>query len=447
MSPGGAAGGNQPLSNLVVQFVLQGQQQLQQALAGVQQQIGQVTSAINALGQQFQIQMARMQTHGVQLQRAVGDLNKVAVQGFLGMQASLERLITAVGQFHFDYLNKVGKTTEKTKEAKKPVLDLEGAFKSLAATVNVALGAGVASVTGFIHQGLAMGAMGQILQVQMQRLALTITGLFRPEIQRVSEWVQRLTNWIQSLSDLQRESIAHWLQAGAAALAMGLALPRVIAGLQGAAVAVEALGAALGFLEADTGIGVLIPLIGFAIQGMTLLMVGTNGGRDALASMWEATKPLVAELVKLGEALRLGDLLEALGNDFAVIVSATADAVRGLTALIKKFDELSNSKGIQVLHEIVRAGFLGGLADVLRQFGYNQTLSHVPGNRQMELARSPGFEDLEATYKRIAQASISASFGGKKPEERAADHLEHLDNFWAEFFKGLLLFPRPQIAR
>jgi len=371
MSPGGAGGaGGGNLATLAVEFTVKGQAQLVQAL--------------DSLKGQF------------------------------------EKIVDAVGQFHFDYLNKVGQQEEKTKALGRSVIDLGNTFQTLSHTINIALGIGQASIVGFIRQGLALGTTGLMLQQRMERLALAISGLFRPEILKITDMIERLTTWLARLSNEQREQVKYWIEAGAAALAMALVFPRIVAGIQAVAAALKVLGVAVGFLEAETGIGALIPLLGLALQGLTALIVGTKGGREGLARLWEATKPLVKALAELAEKLRLGELLEGLGDDFATIVKALADLVSWLTKVINKFNELTNNKGVQILHDIIRGSFLAGVPEILRRLGYGTKLPEVTKDTGTDVYRSVGFEAVENIYTRLATLTV----GQRSAAERTADATE-----------------------
>ena len=440
MSPGGSGGGSQNLANLTVSFVLQGQQALQQAIAAVQQQTQQVMGAVQALGSQLAGQMAAVQSKVAAAGAAIGQLAKATAAGAAEMKSGFDRLVTAVGQFHFDFLNRADAVNKKTGEMKKGVEGLGAAFEKLGHTVNLALGAALAPVANFVRQGLAAGAMGQVLQFQMERLALSISGLFRPEIERVIGAVEKLTGWLSRLTEAQRATVARWVEGAAAALAVSLIFPKVAAAVQG-------LAAAFRGLLASTGIGSLLPVLGLVAQGLTAILVGTEKGRDAIYRLGEAIKPL-------GDAL--ADAFKALGPDLqvaldgtietirslSVVIQGVAEQVRGLTAAL---DRLSGSEG--TLGKLWKYGTPAGLITVVSE-QFNRALEQAGllqpakpqtehGSRAPDLRRPGGFEALEATYRRIAQASVRATSGARSPEERTAQNTEAAIPILGSIVRGL----------
>jgi hypothetical protein len=374
MSPSGA--GSQPLANLVVQLQLQGQQALK--------------------------------------------------EGLDALKASVEAFAATAKKMGEDMGKSLDATKTKTTEATATTVKLGDAFKTLGQQINVALGAGIAVVGNFVRQGLSMGAMGQLLRFQMQRLALTMSGLFRPEIEKVTQLVEKITNWINNLTSAQKAAIAHWIQGAAAALAVAVIMPRVVAGIQAVIGTVHALGAALGLLEAETGIGVLLPIIGLLVEGLTFLMVGTDAGREALSEMWDACKELGAAFMELFKAMDLGDVLDSMMEGFLVVIKLVADLVRWVADLIKKMNELSDGKFAQMLKAglLALAGPLALLGDLKKQlFGPRAKKDE---NRDKDMEKLGGPESFQQTYARIARASIMAtgSTGAKSPEERTADATE-----------------------
>lgn len=483
MSPGGGSG--QPLAQLVVEFVQKGQEALGQSLDALKAQTDKVAAGLDQLGQQLAASMQQAQAQTQQTVGAVNRLATVTVQGAKLMAGGLsavgaavgqlgakldalsghaqaatkatagavDRLHASVNQHAADMQMAIGavvlavnkltlavtssaqKTKEKTAEAKKPVDDLGASFTHLGQMVNVALGAGVASIGGFIRQGMALSVTGQIMQIHMERLALAMSGLFRPEINKVIQGIERLTSWLANLSDRQREHIAGWLKAGAAALVMGLALPRVFAGVQALIGGFRALGAAISGSLASTGIGALLPLIGLAVQGITMLLVGTEGGRAALARMGEACARLGRVLGDLAEKLHLQDALEGVGAGIGVLVDATAEWVKQLTKAIELLDKITAGKGSTLLGDAIKASItpFGGMLN-------QDTKKKKPPDRSSDLHRAGGFENIEDTYRRVALAASKVGSAGKSPEEKTADNTEPvpgiLERIWEELKRG-----------
>lgn len=192
--------------------------------------------------------------------------------------------------------------------------------------INIAVGAGVGIVANFVRQGLAASTMGQLFQVQMERLSLTIAGLFRPELEKVLGAVQKLTDWIQHLTDAQKASIARWIEGAAAAVGLAVILPRIVSGVRAVITAVIALGEAIAAAEVATGIGAILPLLGLVVEAMGLLLVGTQAGRQALSGLWDVIKQIGSALAKLWDASGASAFLELVGQGLAVIAQALGRA-------------------------------------------------------------------------------------------------------------------------
>jgi hypothetical protein len=351
---------------------------------------------------------------------------KALQEGLDALKKSVEAFSASFKKLGEEMTKSLDATKTKTTEATATTIKLGDAFKTLGTQINLALGAGIAVVGNFVRQGLSMGAMGQLLQFQMQRLSLTMSGLFRPEIEKITQLIGKLTNWINNLTSAQKAAIAHWIQGAAAALAVAVIMPRIVTGIQAVIGAVHALGAAVGLLEAETGIGAILPIVGLLVEGLTMLMVGTDAGREALKEMWDATKELGAAFMELFKAMDLGDVLDSMVEGFVIVIKLVADLVRWTAELIKKLNELSDGKFAQFLKAglLALAGPLAILGDLSKQI--NGPRAKKDENRDQEMKRLGGPESFQQTYARIAQASLMATGGkgAKSPEERTADATE-----------------------
>jgi hypothetical protein len=369
---------------------------------------------------------------------ASGDLANLTVnfvlKGFTELKATLDELKKHIETFK-DSVDKFTKsamagmkeTADKTKEAGEQAHKLQGNFEKLADTVKIALAAGVGAIGGFVRSGLAAGAMGQLLSFQMERLSLTISGLFRPEILKISEAIGKLTNWIQSLSASQKQSIAYWIEGAAAALAVSLVFPKIVTGIKSVISAVYGLGAAIATGEALTGFGALLPLIGLAVEGMTALMVGTEGGRTAMSELWEALKEVGSAAKELWDALNLGPIFAAVWDGTVFTIQVFGKLIQKVAELIK---ELKDARPMWL-------GFVSDMVDgaVVLAHAFRASLSDVraelgmktpggAGSRPADMHRAGGFESLGHTYERIALAAMRSSAGMQSPEERTANAVE-----------------------
>jgi hypothetical protein len=294
MSP---AGGN--LADLVVNFVLQGQQAMQAAFDRIHQQLDQISKSANDMGEK--------------MQKAVN-------------------------------------------------------------TVNIALGAGVALITSYVHQGLALGTTGQLLGIAFERLSLTLSGLFRPELMKIVDLIQRLTTWIQNLSKEQKDNLAHWIQAAMVATGLAVILPRIIAAVRTLIVSVIALGEAIAAAEISTGIGAVLPILGLIIEAMAALLVGTNAGREALSGMFGVIKELGSALAKVWKESGLAAFAEDVGEAFGIILKAVGTMA---SEFAKLSSELMRVAGVKDLFKVLGQGailfaenvaaILGRLTEMVRR--------------------------------------------------------------------------------
>jgi hypothetical protein len=182
------------------------------------------------------------------------------------------------------------------------------------------------SLAGFVRSGVGASAQGELLNLQFARLSASIAGLFRPEIQAVTDAVRNLTNWFNSLSNETRAQIATWLQVGAATLAFSLVLPWVISGIGGVAMAMRAL-----FATIATGMTVTVPwlqIISFALAAILGLAVGTKQGRQAMADLGTALAPVGVAFGKIMTAL--APVMESLGTAFKSVMTALVPVIARL---------------------------------------------------------------------------------------------------------------------
>lgn len=456
MSPGGSGG--QPLAELVVQFVQKGQEEIQKSVEQVQGQIQSFAAVVADLGNKMTASMT-------QLGAKIGGLS-VAVDG-LGKQIA----------------SGMTQAAAKTKESAAAASSLGEAFARAGSAINLALGAGAAVVGNFVRQGLSASAMGQVFSFQMEQLSRVIAGLFRPELERVLDGIGRLTNWIRGLTDAQKANISRWIEGGAAALAVGVVLPRIASGFAAITAAVKGLSAVLAGGGLLGGFGALVPLLGLVAQGMAAILVGTQSGRTTLAGMGETAaglgsslRELMASLARLGEALApvvnlvvetvtpainaLAAAIKSLSSDvllnvvkwgaaigtFATvlgIIPRVVAAIRSVIAAVRSlnvaqtiFLALQGPKGwAQLAAGAAAAGAALAVyqgieksAGQLKDKAAKGAAGAAKKSNFGELERATGgFEDLQSTYKRIAQASIRATAGGKDKQQEVIDRLDSID--------------------
>lgn len=318
------------------------------------------------------------------------------------------------------------------------------AFASLAQS---ALGGVIGKIEGLVRQGLAAGIMGQQLNYWFERLALSAAGLFRPEIQKVTELVQRLVNWLGQLTEKQREQIASWIKAGAAVLAVSIMLPKFVAGIELVIGAVRGLTAAIDVALSSTGIGALLPIVGALLASFVATGAGAAVLQGGLSELWEMFKPLVEVFQEAAKEVfpllqpvfaaaravvgalvpimkifmdvtkSLGTamvpLYEALGKLIFVLLKI-AEPLLKLWAILQKFVAWIVDKLARALNWVmdVMLGILQllGLATG-KEFEFKIKETKVKPSRDTEVPRSAGFSSIEDVYFRVAAKSVQLTSG------------------------------------
>jgi phage-related protein len=494
MSTGG--GGGQALADLFVQFSLQGQQALQQALTGIRQDVTKLHDGLNAFGQ-------------------------AATAGFTSAARLLSPLAPLISRLDVALL-----------DAQGSLATLQRGFQGVADAARIGFGVVVGSVGGFVTAGLHASALGEVFSFQLEKLSRTIAGVFRPELQKVVDLVTQFANWLNNLSQAQKASIAHFLEGAAAALGMALILPRIVAGVQALVGAVSTLTAALSAGLAVTGIGPVIQALGLLLSLFAGLLAGTAAGRSALSGLWQALQPLAKAFGELWQAIQpvfeslskaaaafvqaLAPVLAAVVRVAAAVAGALAPVFAALAGVLEPALKLLGGL-LELLAPILEAvaglasavgqlgaalaevfgGLLGGLLDLLRSLfealrpvvdflftvvkyvldaigsaikavaglirgtiGFVKELfgiktpppeekEHRTGRRDALERRLGGMESIAGIYDRLAAAAIGGTAGFSArgtPEEQAAEHLADIRRTSAKTADALSN-ARPLMAR
>lgn len=331
------------------------------------------------------------------------------------------------------------------------------------------------SLLGFVRAGTQGTAIGAQLSFQMGQLSRNIAGLFQPEMQKAIDLIRSAVEWMRSLTDQQRANIVRWGEAAAAAALVAIALPRVVAGINLAVTALRALAAAISAGLSATGIGALLPLIGAIVSIVTALVVGTEVGRGALGKFFDVLQqiattvggllmpifeaitgvvgkladvfeqiapPIMAALNAIFQALQplfdiVGQIADAFGDVLAsglrLFTVVLVDVLTLLTPFLSFMAKLA-SFALSVLIPVFKtlAFILERVAKLLAYItGVKLDFSkpkHEPaspaGNRRENATSYGGFENIDAIYNRIAQASVQV---GKRTDEKQLDVQERSD--------------------
>jgi hypothetical protein len=388
VSPGGSSGN---LANLIVQFVTQGQKEVKQSLDDIQMAIGAV--------------------------------------------------VLAVQKMNFETTKALENIKTKNKEVVEQTNKLALAWQTVATTAKTSLAIGVTSITGFVTAGLAAGVMGQQLGFHMERLALTISGLFRPEIMKVIDLVRQLTDWLHSLTESQKTSLVQFVAIGAAALAFATG------GLAGSVAGVGILG--LAFKDLGPSLSALVSQllrVAEAMQPLIDMIVGAiTPAIDVLtAALASMSSELLKSVVKWAAAITTFIAVLTVIPKVVAAIQTVVAVLRSLNIAQTIMLALSGPKGWAQL----AAGAAAAGAALTVFFGIEQAAAAASEaakkkgvdigrfSRGMDMPRNFGqFEDLQETYRRIATASIRATVGLKSPEQlmleeqaKANEHLRKIED-------------------
>jgi phage-related protein len=340
----------------------------------------------------------------IQFSVANAEAVKTAVRGIEDQLRELQSSVNALGTLVADKFNDMVTAAKTTTAALAP---LTTAFQGLANLINSGLKLATGTIGGLVTAGLAASAMGASLAFQMERLSLAVAGVFGPEIQKVIGLVAQFTDWLNSLSDAQKQSLAYWIEGAAAALAVATIFPKVIAATQAVIASVQALTVAIRSGLSATGIGALLPLLGLLLEGLTLLFVGTETGRGVLASLWEAFKPIADVVLAIGKAI--GDIL-------APVFSVLGDLLQGLMAILEPFIKLLAFLAKVIINTVLLPFKLLAEAIKFISEGVKSLLGIEPKekkkSRRGSLARRVGgLTGVGEIYNQVQQAAIQVSFG------------------------------------
>ncbi len=213
---------------------------------------------------------------------------------------------------------------------------------------------------------------------------------------------------------------------GALEDAQGLFLV-ALGGLVAVAGGVRAVTAAILGLEASTGIGAFVPLIGLAVSAIAGLVIGTEKGRDMMARLWAALAPLGEAFGKLWDVAEPGVTL--LANLFGVAligqINAMALAVNEVaSALTIMADAAKTGQGFLggLLAMIPGAGLLGQLGNINQALFPDKKKQGKPNDRSETGLGFGPITSASETYRRILQSPNGS--GGKDWPEKAVDQQE-----------------------
>ena len=310
-------------------------------------------------------------------------------------------------------------------------------------------------IGAFAAGGLYASAVWQQFSFVIERLARSIAGLFGPEIRKVLELLQRFSNWIEGLNNHQRAMIAHLIEAAAAVVLVGKAMPYLFSGIQMVVGGIVELIAGASLLDVLTG-GIL-PAIGMLVTVFVALGVATGVAGGALEGIGERLEPLIKMLTSGGAKIlekfqpamtalsgMFDSLLDGMEQTLPALMDIAGELADALIPLIQAAGQLVQDsmpvwvwliKAVAVTLEYTLIPAMKLVTMELEKwsklfewiFG-KQAKADVKikaeGDHSALPKRVGGMESIDAMWKRIAEASKNVGgIGVRDKQDVANDHL------------------------
>jgi len=302
---------------------------------------------------------------------------------------------------------------------------------------------------GFVTAGVAASVAGQVIGQRMEELSRQIASLFLPQINWLIDRLTALVRWFQSLSGEQQAQLRQWGLLIAGLTATALLLPHLIALFQGLQAAAVALRVAFVALAASNPFLLLGTVLGAAVLSTVSLQDVTATFLDISKEVAQPFRELLGVLREIGGALRdMGDQARGLlGGRARGVADASGQAQGGwdwrdlslyhLTDSFNPTYQAFSALGMPTFGRRAQQvtnwlGLpLGVAAFIPNALGLNPNLGYTPpagqGEQRQELAPRTGpIEDIQATYRRIAQASSRLGTAARSPQEQAVEHLAEI---------------------
>lgn len=310
-----------------------------------------------------------------------------------------------------------------------------------------------ASLKMWAIAGVMASGSGQILSYQFQEIGRQIASVFAPQVKWLIEQGQRLITWFQRLNGEQQTGLRNWLLLAGGISAMGLAVPAVAMAIgsvvkafqlfQTALVASRAAVIALNLTWLATPIGMIVT--GIAVT-LAAIVASTTEWEDVMGTLAQAGKQIagpfegILQIVKaiVAEMRQLIGLKpQQQGDTWTQWMAQNRDRARVLAGDLEtkegEKDNRSNLwRGVQRLHASTTANAMSGIMglfvndkDMLQRL---REQGRLGAEARQELApRMGGFEQIDAAYQRIAEASLKATgVMEKTAQEKTNDLLQRL---------------------
>ncbi len=197
-----------------------------------------------------------------------------------------------------------------------------------------------AGLTGIVLVGMRGTAEMERLGFSFQMLTREVANIFTPAIHAVIDTVQRVLVSFRSLTGDQQALVRNFVGAAGAALAFATVAGMIAPKLEMIASAARALWAGMA----------ANPLLGVA-AALGAVLVGTEKGREALAGMFDAVKPVLGAVMDIAGSLmravspiaeRLAEIVGVLASALKPVLDVVAGALSFVAAI---FQEMQGTIG------------------------------------------------------------------------------------------------------
>ncbi len=296
------------------------------------------------------------------------------------------------------------------------------------------------AVSGFAVAGFRASFYGQMFGYQMEEISRQVGSIFLPVFQRVTDTLGQVMRWFQSLTGAQQRNLREWGLLAAGITAAALIIPRVVSGFQAITMAVRGVGMALTGVSLANPWLLLVAGLGAAIASTMTLQEATQAFSDISKVIADPFRDLLSLIQDIGKELRAaaGWARELAGGAAGAgkkkgageWAKDTLNPFANQQALVEKLfgERASKTIASRVLSLSPTGGFATGLKMFTPWLDGAKAYDRKPGDeaRGDLLPKVGQFESVEATYRRITEASIKSTGDVKDPATESRDYLKEI---------------------
>lgn len=301
------------------------------------------------------------------------------------------------------------------------------------------------AVSGFAMAGFRASFYGQMFGYQMEEISRQVGSIFLPVFQRVTDTLGQVMRWFQGLTGAQQRNLREWGLLAAGITAAALTIPRVVSGFQAITMAVRGVGMALTGVSLANPWLLLVAGLGAAIASTMTLQEATQAFTDVSKLIADPFRDLLALIKDIGQELRNGaNWARGLAESVAGMKNKGDGGGGMLQWLGRGVNVMANTQALnEKLHgEAYSKSIFGRLSGIsmaplatgMRLFGTGLDDTKAIKGRAAAGEEARGdllpkvgqFESVEATYRRITEASIKSTGDVKDPATESRDYLKEI---------------------